>query len=111
MRFQVLLAIAVLALAGCPKEPDAPGPRPIVVPDTTECEAMCNHIGPQGLNCEEGQPVYNSDLPGPPGIPNQPCKDWCEEIQTRGTFLNPRCVKTVPTCDLIEEYRKKTCNG
>lgn len=68
---------------------------------------MCDHIGPQGLKCEEGEPVYNNDLPGPEGVPNQSCAENCKELQTKGFFVNPRCVSTVTACDQIEASRQK----
>jgi hypothetical protein len=68
---------------------------------------MCDHIGPEGLRCEEGNPLYNNDLPGAEGVPNQSCKDNCEELQKKGFFVNPRCVATVQRCDQIEDYRQK----
>lgn len=105
--FLVLASLLTLSACGSRKQPDAPGPRPINVPDSNECQNMCDHL--KQLGCEEGQPVYNSDLPGTVGVPNQDCPDWCEEIQILGTFLNPRCLKNVPSCGLIEEWRKKTC--
>jgi hypothetical protein len=111
MRLQTLSVFALATLVGFAcgprKEPDAPGPRPIVVPDTQDCKVLCDHLAK--LGCEEGHPVYNSDLPGPYGVPNQSCAEWCTEIQDRGTFLNPKCVKKVQSCVQIEEWRKKTC--
>ena len=51
------------------------------MPDTDQCGAMCLHIGPSGLKCPEGEPLYNSDLPGPKDVPNQSCEDWCKDQQ------------------------------
>jgi len=77
---------------------------------------MCYWIGPDHLNCEEGQKVYNSDLPGPDGVPNQECVDWCHELQDPEHlyFVNPKCVSEVTSCSQIEEARKRdytTCAG
>lgn len=120
MKIQVLaFALPTVLLLGCPppqKEPAVPPPNPPV--DTDWCKQMCDHIGPKtaenpnALACEEGEPVYNSDLPGPKDVPNQSCLQWCEEMQNMGVFINPRCISTVPTCDDIEGYRQrdsKTC--
>lgn len=101
-------------LIGCPppqKDPAIPPPNPPV--DTDWCEEMCNHIGPtsedfpKALACEEGEDVYNSDIEGPKDVPNQTCEVWCVEMQDKGVFVNPRCVSTVPNCDVIEDYRQK----
>jgi len=85
------------------------GPWPILPSDTSECAVMCGHL--KSLRCQEGEDLYNSDISGPVGIPNQTCTAWCIEVQGRGVFLNPRCVKTVPSCNLIEEYRKRACTN
>lgn len=92
---------------GCPPPsgPVVPPPNPPV--DTDWCGKMCDHL--EGLGCEEGKPVYNNDLPGPPDVPNQSCKDHCEELQNRGFFVNPRCVAQVKTCEEIEPSRQKDC--
>jgi nitrous oxide reductase accessory protein NosL len=107
-RASFLLALGFSALvATCKNVPDAPGPSPINVPDTDQCAAMCQHIGPKaegGLGCEEGEPVFDSDKGR-----NVSCQEFCEATQTNGAFLNPRCVKKVGSCDEIESARKKTC--
>lgn len=100
-----LLLVLGLTLTGCPTEPNIPAPNP--PPDTDQCDAMCKHLGPEGLKCEEGEDVYNNDLPGPEGVPNQTCADNCRELQGKGFFVNPRCVAIVPSCEVIEEYRQK----
>jgi len=71
---------------------------------------MCDHIGPQNLNCAEGQPVYDSALPGPTGVPNESCTDFCTKQQANGVFINPKCVAKVAACSDIEAARKKVCN-
>jgi hypothetical protein len=71
---------------------------------------MCSHIGPNGLKCEEGEPVYDSDIPGERGIPNQSCEDFCKQQQALGVFINPKCVMKVKSCDEIESARLKRCD-
>ena len=107
-------AVAVLSLvvgAGCPHvDPPIPPPNPPI--DTDWCAQMCTHL--QTLKCEEGEKVYNNDLPGPAGVPNQTCAENCVELQDKGFFVNPRCVATVRTCDEIETVRQKeaaTCGS
>lgn len=99
---------AVLVLTSCPGP--VPPPTPTPAPDTSFCGAMCDHIGPKGLNCPEGKPVYDSDLPGPPGVPNESCTDFCSKQQQNGVYLNAKCVSQVASCAEIEAARKKTCN-
>lgn len=99
--------VFAVLLLGCPP---AAVPTPNPAPDATSCGAMCAHIGPSGLNCPEGQSVYDSDLPGPTGTPNESCTDFCTKQTNNGIFINPKCVAQVATCADIEAARQKTCN-
>ena len=104
------LFLLVIALVfGCHPAREAPSPNPPVPPDTDLCGQMCEHIGPKGLNCEEGKDYYDSDVAGPKGTPNATCLTFCKSQQEKGVFINPRCVAQVPACDQIEAWRKKTC--
>lgn len=94
--------LSAMVLAGCPVQPITPPSPP---PDTNLCAAMCDHLAK--LGCEEGQPVYNNDLPGPVDVPNQSCADNCIELQDKGFFVNTKCVLTVERCTQIEEFRQK----
>jgi len=107
MRTTTLVLLSLLW--GCtptPKQP--PSPNPAVVPDSELCGSMCDHLS--ALGCEEGQPLYDSDRPGKQGVPNMTCKEFCEEQQVRGTFINPRCVLKVQHCSEIEPSRQKVCS-
>ena len=100
-----LLLLIPFLLLGCPRDPIVPPPTP--PPDSDLCGAMCAHL--KQLGCEEGEPVYNNDKPGPPDVPNQSCEAWCVELQDPEHlyFINPRCVSLVPACEDIEDYRKR----
>jgi len=105
-----LLAFSfALLVAGCPpmEEPVSPSPTIIDPPDTDLCDDMCAHIGPEGLKCEEGEDVYNDDLPGDKDVPNQSCADFCRELQEQKVMVNPKCILLTPTCEEIEDYRAK----
>lgn len=104
---RTVFILIALVLTGCPQFPDAPTPSPLAPPDTDLCGKMCEHIGPEGLKCEEGESVYDSDVPGPVDVPNVTCKDFCETSQERGAFMNPRCVSLAPSCDKIEQFRQR----
>jgi hypothetical protein len=102
---RAILLLSLLVAAGCrqEKDPEIPAPPPAPASDPAFCaEACAQH---EELGCEEGEPVYNSDLPGPAGEPNQSCEEWCVEMQERGSALNPACTRLVSSCDQIEEYR------
>lgn len=108
MMSKTLLLLVPLLFVGCPElTPDPVTPAPNPPPDTDWCQTMCDHIGPEGLGCEEGEPVYNVDKPGPVDVPNQSCDEWCTEMQDKGFFVNPKCVSDVQRCDQIEEFRQR----
>lgn len=115
MKIRILAALAVVALlVGCPPPKDPVVPPPTPPPDTDWCGTMCDHL--KMLGCEEGEPVYNNDKPGPVDVPNQSCEEWCTELQDPDHlyFINPRCVSEVTSCDQIEEFRKhdpETCTA
>lgn len=108
MRKALPALVFSLVMFSCTPSQDPPNPPPNPPPDTDLCDRMCTHLASPGLDCEEGRPVYNSDLPGPVDVPNQSCRDWCVEMQDKGVFINPRCVALVKTCAEIEAYRQKT---
>lgn len=103
MKFPAVLLIVLIACSSTQKSPN-----PIPAPDSDLCGAMCNHL--VQLGCEEGQPLYDSDLPGPRGIPNQSCEGFCQKQQKNGIFINPRCVMWASSCTAVEEMRQgKDC--
>lgn len=109
---QYLLLLALVLVACPPANSPSPSPTPTPTPDSELCGQMCQHIGPKaqgGLGCPEGDPVYDSDLPGPRGVPNKSCELFCKDQQTNGVFINPRCVMQVTACDQIETARQRTC--
>lgn len=82
--------------------------NPTPKPDGDLCLQMCQHIGPKdkgGLGCEEGNPVYDSDKPGPKDVPNESCEEFCKDKERNGIDMNPKCLIKVPSCDQIENYR------
>lgn len=100
--------IIALCLLGCACNQNIVNPTP--KPDSDVCVAMCQHIGPKvqgGLGCEEGNPVYDSDKPGPKDVPNESCREFCKITQDSGISMNPRCVLQVQSCDQIESARAK----
>jgi hypothetical protein len=107
MDLKSALVLFAAITIGCLHDREAPSPNPTPVPDTNLCGQMCQHLGPQGLKCQEGNPVYDSDKPGSKDVPNESCEEFCKLGQDRGYFLNPRCLITVPSCDKIESFRKK----
>lgn len=109
-----LTTLALLLLLGCPAATPQPVTPPGPAPDTDACALMCAHIGPSGLKCPEGMDVYDSSTPPlsgkKPGDPNMTCTEFCQQEQTNGVFLNPKCVALVPSCSQIETWRQKDCS-
>lgn len=104
-----LFVLGVLSCRPMVKPDPGPEPDPGPVPVNGNCAAMCKHIGPVaqgGLGCEEGESVYDSDLPGEPGIPNQSCTAFCEKQHANGVDLQPQCVAKVQSCAGIESARE-----
>jgi len=107
--FAILLVSSLLCGCGScdPQDPVVPEPPPGPASDPTYCAEACQTW--QTLGCEEGNAVYNSDLPpggaGGATAPNQSCVDWCHELQDRKAAINPKCTRLVVRCDQIEEYR------
>lgn len=89
---------------GCHPEPRYPEPK-----DTAMCPKACDHL--RALGCEEGKPYYDSDKPGPKGVPNASCEEFCQHQQDNHIALNPTCLAVVPSCDQIEAWRTKDCQG
>jgi hypothetical protein len=112
VKTKILLAFAALVLTACPASNPSPQPRVIPAPDSDLLGAMCKHLGPKaagGLGCEEGNPIYDSDVPGPVDVPNVSCEAAYKKLQDNGVWLNPKCVLKVTDCDQIEAARKSRC--
>ena len=119
MKMSLPLLVLVLVSFGChpvdvqpdpsPPEPTpdpGPSPDPEPQPEDSPCAQMCATL--ENLGCEEGEPLYDSDLPGPRGEPNQTCTGFCEKQMANGLDLKPLCVAKVTSCDLVEPARD-TC--
>lgn len=83
------LLLFVLALAGCPREPqDPPPPTPVPPPAPDACGPACERF--REFGCPEGQPT-------PQGAP---CEEFCRNAEESGAItLNPLCVLGSQTCD------------
>jgi len=108
-----IFSLALLSLAcGTTYGPAAPTPRVVPAPDSDYLTAMCQHLGPKaqgGLGCPEGEPVYDSDVSGPKGVPNTSCVEAYQKMQRNGIFVNPKCLIKVRSCVEIEDARKHKC--
>lgn len=118
IRTTLALILASTLLVGCPPvgpdpvtppnpspnpNPEPNPPRPDPAPSSDPTAAMCAHL--QKLGCEEGESVYNDDLPGPVDVPNQSCTDFHKDLAKDGINVNPKCVRRTPSCRDIESYR------
>jgi len=103
MKYVVFVLLPLLVLSACPRTEYVPPPIP--PPDTDLCDEACAHL--EELGCEEGEPVYDDSRPGPKGVPNLSCADWCRDLQKKGYAFNPRCLRIVPDCLLVDDYQMK----
>lgn len=115
MRLPLLLLLA--CLTGClpvPKDETTPDPNPVTDDPTTEeltaCERACKHVGPDGLGCEYGEPVYDSDVEGERGVPNTSCAVFCAKQEANGLEQKPECIAKVGACSEIDEVMNEGCD-
>lgn len=116
MKNYAFLIFAAFTLIGCPgtgtNRPDPLTPEPTPTPYTNDYFGdMCARL--RDLRCEEGNDVYNDNMPGPVDEANQSCESFYEETEDLGIKVNPKCVRLVSECSQIEAAREKdpeTCN-
>lgn len=83
-----------------------------------QCRAACDHIGPKGLDCEEGRPVpMKGSCSLDAGRKCQPpascsdgkctvdCVTFCVDTQKSGAGISPECVAKVTNCAAIDACR------
>lgn len=112
MRRPILILLAVLAIGACRCSSTNEDPAPVIRPQPGAelCGEACNHIGPDGLNCEEGLPVM---IPiGEQGtVECEPdagalecisCEEFCVEQHKKGIYWNTSCIAEVTACEEIE---------
>lgn len=114
-KFVVSLAAfaIVVSFSGTACRQNEPEWDPAPVSDTEYCDAACQHIGPEGLRCEEGEPIAMTQAGCDSGVDEVncvSCAKFCEDTQSNGVWLAPRCVMNVRSCEEIDscaETKKK----
>jgi len=111
-----LTAVAMVLMSaifvGCPSVNHNTA-HPPVVTDQNKCGSACAHIGPQGLNCEEGKPIdmkkpcvntagCSSGQTCEVGTCTTSCEQFCIATENQGVWLDPTCVATITSCDQID---------
>ena len=108
----VAMAVISMIISGCPKS-TLVSPMPPIVTDQDMCQAACDHIGPKGLNCEEGKPIVSHVTCTQPaecaaneycegGFCKVSCTQFCIETENQGVWLDPVCVAKVAKCSDID---------
>ena len=82
------------------------------LPNALDCESACDHIGPKGLNCEEGKPLdmkstcivskdcgEGIDCIG--GRCMASCAKFCTDTVLLGVNITPKCIANVKSCEQI----------
>jgi len=108
-------AFLFAVLVGChPQVNPDPKPGPVTDDPTdqelTACERACKHVGPEGLACEYGEPVYDSDVPGERGVPNTSCAVFCAKQEANGLEQKPECIAKVTSCKQIDYVMNEGCD-
>ncbi len=89
-RLAAVMLIALVACDACPPPgptPDPVPPRPTPVPTDSEwCDLAENRL--TELNCPESQPTKKGVHFGA----------FCRELQSKGIFINPKCLAEVKSC-------------
>jgi hypothetical protein len=93
-RVLFLMFLALTACEGCPPmgpTPDPVQPRPTPIPTDTEwCDLAENKL--TELNCIESQPTKKGVHFGA----------LCKELQSKGIFVNPKCLAEIKTCAEVD---------
>lgn len=85
---------ALALVCGCatfPVDDDRLAPPVEPDPDAT-CADACAHIGPEGLDCEQGRPT-------PDGAT---CTEVCEGALADGLDVHPECIVRVERCEHVD---------
>lgn len=102
--FAILPFVFMFACAHC-GESIKPTPLP---PDIHMCKVACDHIGPEGLNCPDGQPIdmlfpdKNGCEDGVNETTCVSCEKFCKDTMNQRVWLEPTCVSQIVSCDQIE---------
>jgi len=99
-------------IPGCPQTTRIT-PQPPVVTDQAMCPLACEHIGPTGLKCEEGNPIDMKKacndtadcMKGAECFAKKcivSCTQFCIDTENVGVWLDPGCVAGVTSCNEIE---------
>lgn len=108
----------VVNILGCPVIEEKQGPLRNDSGGEAKCRAACEHIGPKGLDCEEGRPIVmkeSCNLDGgsrckapatcAAGKCVVDCVTFCIETQSSGAGITPECVARVKSCAEIDLCR------
>lgn len=83
----VLTLFIVVAVCACVKDVRLDRPAP----DPQNCKSACLNIGVKGLNCPEGQDLWDGNV-------KHTCEDDCTEMQKSGHSMKAACMTKVKTC-------------
>jgi hypothetical protein len=106
--FPLLLLVSLAFGCACSSQNSDPAPVIRPQPGAEHCAAVAAHIGPDGLNCEEGLPVPVNDagtVECEPDAGSLECislEEFCVEQHQKGIYWNTECMMNVATCEEIE---------
>ena len=123
-----LSAVSIVAIIGiflgCPRTTEIT-PTPPEINDQAMCKVACDHIGPEGLRCDEGLPIdmgkacladtqCDTHQLCSAGRCIVTCERFCIDTENNGVWLDPTCVSTVKSCSEIDSCPRtivKKCSG
>ena len=110
----VTMVVIITNILGCPQGPLKVTPQPPEVTDQAMCKEACDHIGPKGLNCDEGRPIdmkmscksdndcNTNQSCNSSGRCEVSCERFCIDTENNGVWLDPVCVAHVKSCSEID---------
>lgn len=110
--FLIVLS-SMLVASNCHNNRGIPRPAPFTEDDPSFCAAGCEHIGPEGLGCPEGELlVYPNDECSVSedcavgdcvqGYCAETCEQFCVASIENGRWMGAECWQTIKECSEIE---------
>lgn len=109
----VSMVTFLVNILGCPQGIQVT-PQPYEITDQGMCKAACDHIGPSGLDCDEGKPIVMKGLCkvdtdcdtnqtcNASGRCEVTCERFCIDVENNGVWLDPTCLSKVKSCSEID---------
>lgn len=98
----IALAFFCLTSLSC-----TPATTPRAPIDSEVLEAACDHLA--AIGCKEGMLLYDSDNPGPKGVPNTLCTEEYTKRINNGTCVNFKALAQIQSCAAVKAAQQQGC--